>query len=147
MSINSKKIIGRLEHVSFPNFGIENIEAKIDTGAYSGSIHVSSIRETKHNGVDAVSFMLVDEFHPQYQNIEHIVVDFKKKSVKSSNGLVEDRYFIKTPFVLGDEVCVGLFSLSDRSNMKYPVLLGRKLFKKDFLVDASRTFLLSLKNN
>ena len=36
-----KKIIGRLERVDQPEFDLKRIEAKIDTGAYNGAIHVS----------------------------------------------------------------------------------------------------------
>lgn len=147
MEMQDKKIIGRLEYVSFPDFGIEHIEAKIDTGAYSGSIHVSSVEEIEHGGVGAIRFRLIDEDHPQYQSVDHVVTDFKKKTVKSSNGVVEDRYFIKIPFVLGGQTYIGIFSLSNRANMRYPILLGRKLLKKYFLVDPSQMYMLSSHNN
>ena len=46
-----KKIIGRLEKVSFPAFQLHNIDAKIDTGAYTSSIHCKKAKEVVVDGV------------------------------------------------------------------------------------------------
>jgi hypothetical protein len=40
---NSLKLIGRREFVDFPLLGVYHVEAKIDTGAYTSSIHCSEI--------------------------------------------------------------------------------------------------------
>lgn len=144
MEMQNKKIIGRLEYVSFPDFGIENVEAKVDTGAYSGSIHVSSVEETvNEEGVPVLEFFLLDEDHPQYNSQKIITHKFKKKTVRSSNGEMQDRYFIKIPYKIGSDVFEGIFSLSNRASMRRPVLLGRKLLKKYFLVDSEKKFILS----
>lgn len=138
----NKKIIGRLEYISFPLFGIENIEAKIDTGAYNGSIHASSIQEIERDGTKLLSFRLIDETHPQYQDKDFVVQDFRQKKIISSNGASEIRYLIKIPFVLGGQEFVSEFSLSNREALRRPVLLGRKNIKKHFLVDAAKKFVL-----
>ena len=52
-----KKIIGSFEKVSFPDFGLNNIVAKIDTGATSGALHATHIRRVKlATGETAVRF-------------------------------------------------------------------------------------------
>lgn len=143
MKNQDKKIIGRLEYISFPDFGIENIEAKIDTGAYSGSIHVSSVNETTDaNGVPMLEFFLLDEDHPQYNSQKNLAYDFFSKHVRNSNGS-QKRYFIKTRLKIADSTFESVFSLTNRDNLRRPVLLGRKNIRKRFIVDVSEEFLLN----
>jgi hypothetical protein len=139
---NTKTIIGRLEYISFSDFGIENIEAKIDTGAYNGSIHVSFLEETIKNGIPTLCFRLIDPDHPQYQDKDFFVEHFTQKIVKSSNGESDLRYVIPVNFKLGGKQYQSYFSLSKRGEMRRPVLLGRKNIKKYFLVDAAKKFVL-----
>jgi len=52
-----KKVIGSFEKVSFPDFGLHNVIAKIDTGAASGSLHATDIKKVKlATGALAVKF-------------------------------------------------------------------------------------------
>ncbi|HEU4608151.1 MAG TPA: hypothetical protein VFS31_08585, partial [Chitinophagaceae bacterium] len=52
-----KKVIGAFEKVSFPDFGLFDVIAKIDTGATSGSLHATNIKEVKlTTGKTAVKF-------------------------------------------------------------------------------------------
>jgi len=52
-----KKVIGAFEKVSFPDFGLFDIVAKIDTGATSGSLHATNIKEMElATGEIAVKF-------------------------------------------------------------------------------------------
>jgi len=60
--------------------------------------------------------------------------------VKSSTGISECRYKIKTKIKLGDKIYKTDFTLSDRSEMKFPILLGRKVICKNFLVDVSKKY-------
>lgn len=138
----NKKIIGRLEYISFPDFGIENIEAKIDTGAYNGAVHISLVEECIHNNIPSIRFRLIDEDHPQYQDKDFFAINFIQKKIKSSNGDSELRYLIPVRFIMGGEEYVSYFSLSKRDGMRRPVLLGRKNIKKYFLVDSAKKFVL-----
>jgi hypothetical protein len=134
----SKKIIGRRESASLPEFNLNSVEVKIDTGAYSCSIHCSSIKE--QNNVLHVVFL--DEKHPQFNSNIYTFSKFTKKKVKSSSGHVQERYFIKTFIQLGDKTYQTDFSLTKRSGMRYPILLGRKLLNKNFIIDTSHKYLL-----
>jgi len=60
-NLNKAKItLGRTEIITFPDLGIENIKAKIDTGAYSTAIHAHKFwTETKDN-VEELYFQLLD---------------------------------------------------------------------------------------
>lgn len=58
---------------------------------------------------------------------------------------MEERYVITTDILIFNKRIKTEFSLSDRSTMKYPILLGRKLLAKRFVVDVAVTNL-SFKN-
>ncbi|WP_347158005.1 ATP-dependent zinc protease family protein [Pontibacter chitinilyticus] len=134
-----KKTIGRRELVSFPELDIEDIEAKVDTGAYTSAIHCSDIHEeVQADGTKVISLDLLDPSHPQYNHKKLRFATYDLREVKSSFGEVQERYVIRTKIRLFDEVIEDEFSLSDRSDMKYPVLIGRKLLQGRFVVDVSR---------
>jgi hypothetical protein len=134
-----KKIIGRRELVNFPLLHLYEIEAKVDTGAYTSAIHCSDIEEVRQaDGSRFIRFQLLDPRHPAY---DHQVFEFREYSlrdVRSSFGDVQARYVIRTQIQLFEEIIETEFSLSDRSDLKYPVLIGRALLQKNFVVDVSR---------
>lgn len=134
-----KKIIGRREMVAFPELDIDEIEAKIDTGAYTSAIHCSDIHEeTRADGTKVICLDLLDPSHPQYNHKKLRFSDYSLRDIRNSFGDVQERYVIKTKIKFFEELIEAEFSLSDRSDMKYPVLIGRKLLKGRFVVDVSR---------
>ncbi len=134
-----KQIIGRRELVSLPELGIKEIEAKMDTGAYTSAIHCSDIHEeTLPDGSRVIALELLDPSHPQYNHKKLKFREYELREIKSSFGEVQQRYVIQTKIKFFDEEIEAEFSLSDRSDMKYPVLIGRKLLKGRFVVDVSR---------
>ena len=135
--------IGRLDKVDLPEFNLTEIPAKIDTGANRSSIHCSEIKHIKNNGIDEISFHI--PLDSTKGNKSFHSKSFYKKNIKSSTGHVEERYIIKTTIVLFEEEIETTFSLTDRSEMKYPILLGRKLLRSRFVVDVSQVNL-SFKN-
>ncbi|WP_456459447.1 ATP-dependent zinc protease family protein [Reichenbachiella sp.] len=126
--------IGRIDKIDLPEFGLENIEAKIDTGANRSSIHCSKIEHKDFEGVDSIIFSIPLAGNGE-ENSFHSA-DFFKKKIKSSSGHVEERYIIKTTVVLFGKRFKTSFSLTDRTDMKYPILLGRKLLAGHFVVDV-----------
>lgn len=133
-----KKTIGRREIVDFPELGILGIEAKIDTGAYTSAIHCCDVQHFIKEGKEFISFLLLDPTHPQYENKTFVWPLFEHKEIKNSFGQKEERFSILTKMMIyGTSINVEL-SLADRSQMEYPVLLGRKVLSKRFLVDVSK---------
>jgi len=134
-----KKVVGRRELVSFPELDIDEIEAKIDTGAYTSAIHCSDIHEeVGPDGTKIICLDLLDPSHPQYNHRKLHFARYDLREIKSSFGEVQERYVIRTKIRVFDEIIEADFSLSDRSDMKYPVLIGRQLLKGRFIVDVSR---------
>jgi hypothetical protein len=68
---------------------------------------------------------------------------WNQKYVRSSNGESQSRYFIKTQvkFANGKKYPITM-SLTDRSSMKFPVLIGRRLLAGRFIVDVGKIFML-----
>lgn len=135
------RIIGRLESIDFPEWDLVDIDAKIDTGAYTSSLHCHHIEPFKKDGKEFVKFNLLDPSHETYNDKLFKLPIHRKKVVKSSNGSTEERFVVKTKVTLFDKVLTAELSLTDRSEMKYPVLVGRKLINGRFLVDVSKKYL------
>lgn len=129
-----KKIIGSFEKVSFPDFGLHNIIAKIDTGATSGSLHATHIKKTKlATGETAV------RFRPYGTKPSVIASSFVYKMVRSSNGISSMRYVVPTTVVIEGVQYPIEISLTDRTLMKKGVLIGRRFLRSHgFIVDPKR---------
>tara|TARA_R110002124_G_scaffold48026_1_gene142152 strand:- start:24701 stop:25135 length:435 start_codon:yes stop_codon:yes gene_type:complete len=141
MKKKGKKIIGRLEFVDLPKWNIKQIEAKIDTGAYSSSLHCHNIEEFLKDGENWVRFNLLDPDHTSYNDRLFSLQVHDSREVKSSNGQTELRVFVKTKICFFDDEYRIELSLTNRSEMKYPLLIGRKFLKNKFLVDVSKKHL------
>jgi hypothetical protein len=133
-NISSKaeiQVIGRTDSVDFPDLGLTDVRAKIDTGAYTSSIHCYNIKLVKEKLV----FYL--PAHKGEKRKRFVAKAFELKSIKNSFGQTEMRYVIKTRIVIFGKAFQAEFSLADREKMRYPVLLGRKLLRNRFLVDVA----------
>ena len=134
-------VIGRREWVDFPELGLEQIIAKVDTGAYTSSIHVHQVEEIEVNGAQGVRFQLLDPRHPEYKDRFWEFPVLKQKYIKSSNGERQRRHIIRTPIKIFGRIFKIELSLADRSKMECPILLGRKVLTNRFLVDVSLKYL------
>jgi len=121
------KIVGRSEIISFPDLNIGEVKAKIDTGAYGIALHVDDIK------------LLDNKLYFNIGDDEYSYDKFKTVNVKNSFGEVQSRFSILTKISIGDTIYKFYVSLTDRKNMKYPVLIGRRfLYKFNYLVDVSK---------
>jgi len=128
-----KQVIGKSDRIDFPTFNLEGVQARIDTGAASSSIRASYIRESKSGDDIQLSFCLLGDRKHRYTTSEYSV-----KKVKSSNGVVQERYVIKLDVIIFGRKYRTDFTLARRKEMKFPILLGRKLLRNRFIVDVSK---------
>lgn len=129
-------IVGRFEHVDLIN-RLVGIPAKIDTGAFRSSIHATNIQVIEKNGHPTLRFVILG--HPAYgkhRTIETRV--FNTRHVRSSNGYSADRYEVKFKIRLGYKIFRTPFTLADRKDNVFPVLIGRKTLNKRYLVDPDK---------
>lgn len=137
-----KKIIGRIEQANFPELELYNIQTKIDTGAYNSSIHCAEIHEIN----EQLHCRFVQPLTNHSKKKKLIFDNYNIAVVKSSNGHTERRYKIMTTIDFGGKSYPIALTLTDRGEMRYPVLIGRKFLKKRFLVDVAFTNKLKHKN-
>lgn len=133
-----KRIIGRSEKVWFPAWNISEVNARVDTGAMTSSLHAEHIEEFEIDGAAWVRFWF--DGHSD-EVVETKVV--KDQKVKSSNGTIQHRYYVEAEMHFADGTHYKiLMSLANRAAMKHPMLIGRRLLSKNFLVDSARSFVL-----
>ena len=137
------QILGRSDRVDLPVLGLENIHAKIDTGAYTSSLHCLRAEIID----DKLEFVLLDEEHPEFTGMKYTFKKFEQREIKNSFGEAELRFVIKTKVKIFDDVIRSEFSLSNRGNLKFPVLLGRKILRHRFLIDVTKKDLSFLSKN
>lgn len=134
ISDNKPLTIGAFEHVSLPSLKLENIIAKIDTGAYSGAVHCSVIKviHRSPDGLKVIRFIPSDG-HQDIVELEK----YKVTNVRSSSGHRLKRYLIETDIIIRNKRYTVNIGLSDRSDMQREVLIGRRFLRQNgILVDV-----------
>ncbi len=128
-------VVGRFEHVDVVG-KFQSVPAKIDTGAYRSSIHASDIKVIEKNGKEILRFSLLG--HPVFTKRRTLETrSFNVRKVRSSNGQISVRYEITLKIRLGYKIFLTPFTVVDRSNNIFPILVGRKALNKRFLVDPN----------
>jgi hypothetical protein len=127
-----QKILGRYDRVDLPELGLNDIHAKIDTGAYTCSLHCHRAEVVDGN----LEFILLDEEHPEFTGMKFMFKQFEKRDIKNSFGEVEKRFIITTSIRIFNEEIITEFSLSNRGSLKFPILIGRKILRDRFLIDV-----------
>jgi len=132
-----KILIGRTDFAEFPDLEISQINVKVDTGAYTSAVHASEIEEVLVNNETFIQFKILDESHPEYRDKVFRYKRYSRKRIKNSFGQSEERFIIETSIRLFG-ICYPIsLSLSERTDLKFPVLLGRKFLTNRFIIDTS----------
>lgn len=145
--LSGKRVIGAIEKIKLVGKdGKEvEVEAKIDTGADSTSIDielakklgfektVSAYMEASHDW-ETLSELSREE---RWKAFEHIPETISTVRVRSSNGILTYRIMIEVEIEIDSRRVPAKVSLIDRSELKYPVIIGKKNLK-NFLVDVSK---------
>lgn len=136
-----KKIIGWREWARLPDLGVERIKAKIDTGARTSALHAFRITPFSKYGAAYVRFVL----HPLQRKktpevpCVALVIDFRR--VTDSGGRTEERYVIRTTLKIGKTQWPVEFTLTNRDQMGFRMLIGRQALRRRYMVDPSRSFI------
>jgi len=141
LNLASIKPVGWREWISIPEWGIDFIKAKVDTGARTSSIHVEDIEKFTKDGKSWVRFKVF----PYQKDKKHFITTeaplIDRRQVRSSSGHQEHR-----PVVLVQLVCNGIkitseVTLSNRDQMGFRMLLGRQALKGTFAVISDQSYL------
>jgi hypothetical protein len=137
-------LIGWREWIALPRLGLQQIKAKIDTGATTSALHAFSLDVFKQGGKPKIQFSI----HPHQRTLQVIscvadIIDVRW--VTDSGGHREERYVIRTPVRLGERQWEIDITLTNRDTMAYRMLLGRTALRNLFIVDPAHSYLLSHK--
>ena len=113
------------------------LEARIDTGAETSSIHAEDIQLIEKDGKRWVRFNLPDPKTNTMIPLERRL--HRRILVKQQAEEVEDRRYVVRMWVTLGETRTWLdVSLSDRTDFEFPLLIGRNMLMDAFVVDVSR---------
>lgn len=134
------QLYGWREHI-FIKGVTEKIQAKLDSGALTSSIHAEEKELFERDGKKWVRFIVTDPSmkKPVRTRIEAPLVRIAR--IKEPGGQSTPREVVRLGFTIGDRKFGGEFTLNNRSNMLAPVLIGRNMIKLLGWVDPSRTYL------
>jgi len=123
-----------VEEVMLPEITAGSISARIDTGARTSAIWVTSTRLVD----EKLHVVFFGDEHDSFTGVEHVFDKYDTAIVASSNGQTEERFKIKLLVKLAEKKIRATFTLADRSSQVYPVLVGRNILRGKFIVDVKR---------
>ena len=150
LSVKAKKeptvtLFGWMEYIALPELGLDRVKAKLDTGARTSAIHAENIELFDRDGVEFVRFQTLadwDDPNVGFRTIEAPVVHVRE--IKNTSGVPEERLVVKTKARFGDRVWSIDVSLADRTNMTFPMIIGRAALKNHAIAVHTRlAFLVS----
>lgn len=133
-----KRVVGWKEHAALPDLKVKDVIAKMDTGANLASIDASEIKFSTKSGVKYVNFKIMKR-NNTVRKTSAPLAGFKR--IKSSNGEVERRPYIKTTLLVDGISKKIELTLTDRGPMDYTMLIGRKALGRRWVVNPSISFL------
>jgi hypothetical protein len=117
------------------------VKTKLDTGALTSSLDARGLERFERNGEQWVRFKVeVTDSDTGKQ----VSIPFERRierniKVRGAGG-AEGRPVVLMQMCIGSQMLDEQFSLNDRGDMLYPVLIGRRTLEQLGAVDVSRTF-------
>lgn len=133
----SKLLLGAAEWVWLKAAG-KAFRARIDTGASTSSLSSANIETFERDGKNWVRFQLIEEGSPSIEIESRLLRTVKIRQASMEKG--ERRYVVRLPLQLGEFIEEAEFTLADRANMRYPILLGREFLRDVAVVDVSKKY-------
>lgn len=132
---------GWIEKTQVEALGVK-AKAKLDSGALTSSIHAEEIEHFEREGEDWVRFILTfEDEHSGDKASKRLERPLHRDLTVRGAGGKEDRPVVLLKICMGHTIYEEQFSLNDRGDMLYPVLLGRRTIQHLGNIDVTRTFL------
>jgi hypothetical protein len=130
-------VIGEVEHVSILPHKLR-LKARIDTGAIGSSLSAADILQFERDGKKWIRFSIK---HPDTKTTVEIESPLiRTAKIKRHETEAQERLVVNLSIEIGDQTFKGDFSLTDRSQFEFPMLIGRNLLSNRFIVDVNRRF-------
>lgn len=146
--ISGKKIIGTVEKVKLTGKNGKEIEveAKIDTGAYSTSIDTTLARELGFSGVLDYFEKIEKPAGFKREEGKNILEDMRTKYLPGHEDLIDIdiiysasgttiRPKVKLKFIMGGLEIISKANIVERTDLKQPMIVGRRDLKR-FLIEV-----------
>lgn len=137
--------VGWREWLALPALGVSALKAKVDTGARSSALHVDELDISERRGVTTARFIVRPGRDHDAIRVETEVIGIRP--VTDSGGRTTQRAFIRTELELGGHRWPIEMNLTNRTNMLFPMLLGRTAMAGRLIVDPSQSYLLGQPRN
>lgn len=136
--IDGKTIIGQIEWIYMTPPG-RHYRARVDSGAETSSLSATDVVEFERDGEDWVRFTFE---HDDDESSVELELPIVRTTLIRQPGVPapERRVVVDMDIRLGQELQTTEFTLTDRSHMTYPVLLGRAFLMDLYVIDVSRSF-------
>jgi len=135
---DGKNIMGWVERVEIFGSGL-SMKAKLDTGAKTSSLDATEIEIFREDGKRWVRFVITDDDAQESFTLERPLERYVR--IVRHSGEHQRRPVVMLEICLGSNLHDIEFSLIDRSNFIYPVLLGRSALQGQTLIDPDETYL------
>jgi YVTN family beta-propeller protein len=133
-TIDGKLMVGEAEWI-WVDAANDAFQARVDTGATTSSISAQEITIFERNGKNWVRFLLSHQDADDKIQIEAPLVRHVRVRQASADDL-DRRPVVRLTVRIGDMTEKAEFTLKDRSDMAFPVLLGREFLKDIAVVDV-----------
>lgn len=135
-----KRVFGWVEKARIIEAGVTT-KAKMDTGALTSSIHATHVERFRRNGKKWVRFTIsltdTDTDEVITRTLER---PFVRRIKLTGAGGVDHRLVVTLDICIGKQKLLEQFSLSDRSDKIYGLLIGRRTMEHMGLLDVKKTF-------
>ncbi|MBR9828129.1 MAG: ATP-dependent zinc protease [Oceanospirillales bacterium] len=137
-----KLVVGEVEKLYLAVPGLI-YDARIDSGATTSSLHATNIKRFERDGENWVRFDIKHPVSGEAIPLER-EISRNAKIVQANSDDPERRAVVELPFMIGDHRQSAEFTLSDRSHLTYPVLIGRNVLRDVMLIDVGREYVTTL---
>jgi len=134
-------LIGWREWVAFPEWGIDAVKVKIDTGARTSALHADDLEIIERDGHRHATFTVHPWQRSARDGVEVSVPLIDERAVTSSSGNASTRPVVMAVIDLDGRPHEIELTLTRRDDMGFRMLLGRKAMEGRYLVDPSHSYL------
>ncbi len=133
-------LVGWREWVGLPDWGVDWVKAKIDTGARTSALHAFGVNGFERDGASWVRFAV----HPWQRSADDEIwveaEQIDERAVTSSSGLSTMRPVVRTHVRIGEACHPIELTLTRRDEMGFRMLLGRQALKGRYVIDPSKSY-------